>query len=101
MGVLFGSGHVHENGAKPNLQKILQEDRIKDGPRMGEKTFTPLVGASYLLFILIYMPCVAVVATVKKESGSWRWTLFLVTYTTGLAWLLSFGVYQVGSMLNL
>jgi ferrous iron transport protein B len=101
MGVLFGSGHVHENGQKPNLQKILQEDRIKDGPRMGEKTFTPLVGASYLLFILIYMPCVAVVATVKKESGSWRWTLFLVTYTTGLAWLLSFGVYQVGSILNL
>jgi ferrous iron transport protein B len=47
------------------------------------------------------MPCVAVVATVKKESGSWKWTLFLVTYTTGLAWILSFAVFQVGSILML
>lgn len=98
MGVLFSKGEEVEGEENPNLQKILQEDRVRSGPRQGEKTFTPLVGASFLLFILIYMPCVAVVATVKKESASWRWTLFLITYTTGLAWLLSFAVYQIGSL---
>ena len=68
------------------------------GPRTGEKIFTPLAGASYLLFILVYMPCVAVIATVSKESGSWKWALFLMVYTTVLAWLLSFAVFQIGSL---
>jgi ferrous iron transport protein B len=99
MGVLFGSGHYHESKGKPNLQQTLRNDQYKEGPRKGQKTFTPLVGISFLLFILIYMPCVAVVATVKKESGSWKWTLFLITYTTVLAWVLSFSVYQIGSLL--
>jgi ferrous iron transport protein B len=46
------------------------------------------------------MPCVAVVAAVKKESGNWKWALFLICYTTALAWMLSFAVYQVGSMIS-
>ena len=66
---------------------------------MGQTLFTPLAGISYLLFILIYMPCVAVVATVNRESGSWKWALFLITYTTILAWLLSFAVFQIGSLI--
>ena len=98
MGVLFGAGHYHESAGKPNLQKILQEDRYKEGARKGQKTFTPIVGISFLLFILVYMPCFAVIATVKKESGSWKWPLFLITYTTVLAWLLSFSVFQIGSL---
>ena len=98
MGVLYGSGHYHESSEKPNLQKILQDDRYKVGAKKGQKTFTPLVGISFLLFILVYMPCVAVVATVKKESGSWKWSLFLITYTTLLAWVLSFYVFQIGSL---
>jgi ferrous iron transport protein B len=99
MGVLFGSGHYHESGGKQNLSAILQTERYHDGTRAGQKVFTPLVGISYLLFILIYMPCVAVIATVKKESASWKWTAFLVIYTTGLAWLMAFVVFQLGSVL--
>ena len=99
MGVLYESGHYHENSVKPDLKQILGNDIVKSGARKGKKTFSPLVGVSFLLFILIYMPCIAVVATVKKESGSWKWTLFLITYTTFLAWLLSFTVYQVGSLI--
>ncbi|MCX6305705.1 MAG: ferrous iron transport protein B [Bacteroidetes bacterium] len=99
MGVLFGSNHFHETGNPKTLGVQLQQVTRQDGAHMGEKLFTPLVGISYLLFILIYMPCVAVVATVNRESGSWKWALFLITYTTVLAWLLSFAVFQIGSLL--
>lgn len=100
MGVLFGTSQPHEHGKKVNLSSILQNEKYKEGRRVGEKIFTPLAGISYLLFILIYMPCVAVVATVKKESGSWKWALFLISYTTILAWILSFSVYQIGMLLS-
>ena len=99
MGVLFGSNHYHEGGNPKTLGVQLQQATHQDGASMGKKLFTPLVGISYLLFILIYMPCVAVVATVNRESGSWKWALFLITYTTILAWLLSFAVFQIGSLI--
>jgi len=51
-----------------------------------------------LVFILIYFPCIAVIAAVRKESGSWKWASFLAIYTTGLAWFLSFAIYQIGSL---
>lgn len=96
MGVLYGSGHYHEKGKKSTLSSSIQSETYQQGPRQGQKIFTPLVGISYLLFILIYMPCVAVVATVKRESGHWKWALLLIVYTTLLAWLISFTVYQTG-----
>jgi ferrous iron transport protein B len=99
MGVLFGSGHYHETTARETLGVRLQQATRQDGPSAGEKLFTPLVGISYLLFILIYMPCVAVVATVNRESGSWKWALFLITYTTVLAWIVSFAVFQIGTLI--
>lgn len=99
MGVLFGSDHLHVKGDKKTLEARLQTATHQDGPRIGQPLFTPLVGISYLLFILIYMPCVAVVATVNRESGSWKWALFLITYTTALAWLLSFAVFQIGNLI--
>ncbi len=99
MGVLFGSNHFHENGNPKTLGSNIQQATYQTGPRAGQKLFTPLAGISYLLFILIYMPCVAVVATVNRESGSWKWALFLISYTTVLAWLLSFAVFQIGSLI--
>jgi ferrous iron transport protein B len=98
MGVLYESEKEHPG---QNLTKALQQASFTSGPQTGEKVFTPLAGASYLLFILIYMPCVAVIATVSKESGSWKWALFLMVYTTVLAWLLSFAVFQLGTFMGL
>ena len=100
MGVLYGINQNHEHDKKVNLPSILQNEKYKEGSRTGQKIFSPLAGISFLLFILIYMPCVAVVAAVKKESGSWKWALFLITYTTVLAWLLSFSVYQIGMLFS-
>lgn len=99
MGVLFGSDHYHEKGGSQNLGMQLKAATYQRGPNPGRKIFTPLTGISFLLFILIYMPCVAVVVTVTRESGSWKWALFLISYTTILAWVVSFSVYQLGSLI--
>lgn len=98
MGVLFGTSHYHENGQGNNLPQQLKTAVHQGGAVNGKPLFTPLASISFLLFILIYMPCVAVVATVNRESGSWKWALFLITYTTLLAWILSFAVFQIGSL---
>ena len=58
--------------------------------------FSPLTAYAFLLFVLIYFPCIATIAAIKHESGSWRWAIFAACYTTLLAWVVSAVVYQVG-----
>ena len=65
----------------------------------GDYNFSPLVAFCFLLFVLIYFPCIATIVAIKHESGSWRWALFAACYTTVLAWVVSAVVYQVGSLL--
>ena len=60
---------------------------------------SPLSAYTYLIFVLLYFPCIATVAAIRNESGSWRWALFAALYTTGLAWVVSAAVYQVGSLI--
>ena len=60
--------------------------------------FSPLTAYAFLLFVLIYFPCIATIAAIKNESGSWRWAIFAACYTTLLAWVVSAVVYQVGSI---
>ncbi len=62
-------------------------------------SITPLIAFSYLLFVLIYFPCIATIAAIKSETGSWRWALFAAIYTTCLAWVVSALVYRIGIML--
>lgn len=59
---------------------------------------TPLVAYCYMLFVLIYFPCIATLVAIKQESGSWRWAVFSAVYTTALAWVLSFAVYRIGGL---
>lgn len=60
---------------------------------------TPLVALAYMLFVLIYFPCIATFAAIKQESSSWKWAIFAAGYTTGLAWLVAFTVFQIGSII--
>ena len=60
---------------------------------------TPLVALAYMLFVLIYFPCIATFAAIKQESGSWKWAIFAAGYTTVLAWLVAFTVFQIGSII--
>ena len=63
----------------------------------GLEEITPLAAYCYLLFVLLYFPCIATIAAIKNETGSWKWALFAACYTTLLAWLVSAVVYQVGN----
>lgn len=62
--------------------------------------FTPLSAFSFMIFTLIYVPCAATVTTIRKETGSWKWTIFSVGYLIVLAWIMALVVYQGGKLLN-
>ena len=65
----------------------------------GLESLTPLQAYCYLLFVLIYFPCIATVVAIKNETGSWRWACVSAVYTTCFAWVVSAVVYQIGSLL--
>jgi len=64
----------------------------------GFEGITPLAAYAYLLFVLLYFPCLATIVAIKHESGSWRWAVTAAIYTTCVAWLMSALVYQGGSL---
>lgn len=98
MGVLYQSGSEDDAGAQETLKQKIREQKHSSGELEGQPVFTPLVSIGFMLFILIYFPCVAVIAAIRKEAN-WGWAIFTMLYTTGLAWLISFLVYQIGNMI--
>ena len=66
----------------------------------GAYDFSQLTAFCFLLFVLIYFPCIATIVAIKHESGSWRWASFAAVYTTVLAWIISGAVYQIGSLIS-
>ncbi|GAB4281666.1 MAG: ferrous iron transport protein B [Marinilabiliales bacterium] len=93
LGVLYMTEDANENN-----KQTLAEQMKKDTDSNGKNIFNPLVAFSFMLFILLYFPCIGVVSVIKKETGGWKWALFTVFYTTALAWIVSFTVYQIGSL---
>jgi len=96
LGVLYQTEADEENTS--SLVQRLQNQTHLTGEKKGEPAITPLVAFCFMLFILIYFPCISVIAAIKQESGGWKWALFAIFYTTGLAWIITFGVYQIGSL---
>lgn len=99
----LGIGLISGVGAKElvvsTLGVLYVDDPDADEASLAERIpITPLVAFCYMLFVLIYFPCIASLAAIKQESGSWKWALFAACYTTMLAWLVSFVVYQVGGL---
>lgn len=90
LGVLYTGNSENQESLETRLVAEKQAD--------GSPVFTPLVVVSLLLFVLIYFPCVATIAAIKEESGSWKWGIFSIIYTTMLAWFISFVVYQIGCL---
>ena len=60
---------------------------------------TPIAAYAYLIFILLYFPCIATIVAIKNETGSWHWAMFAASYTTAVAWIVSALVYQIGSLI--
>ena len=91
MGVLYPGDPMQQE----TLQTRLKNETHSDGSPI---FITPVV-IGFLLFSLIYFPCIATIVAIKEESGSWKWGLFTIVYTTLLAWILAFMAYQIGMML--
>ncbi|GHU68958.1 ferrous iron transport protein B [Bacteroidia bacterium] len=94
MGVLYQADLEADEHSTSLIEKI-QEQTFTSGEKIGRKVFTPLTAYGFMLFILIYFPCIAVIAAIKKEAG-WDWAIFTMVYTTVLAWIVAFGVHQIG-----
>lgn len=91
MGILY-----HVPDAEENVQALAANLRQQQD-QAGRPVFTPLVAFCFMLFVLIYFPCMATIAAIRKEAGL-RWALFTIFYTTSLAWLVAFCVYQTGML---
>ena len=76
--------------------QVLTERLKQDKNAKGEPVFTPLIALSFMLFVLIYFPCIATISAIVHESGSWKWGIFVIIYTCVLAWIVSCVVYQTG-----
>ncbi len=96
MGVLY---QTPKNEATINLQQKLKNEVYSSGKRKGQRVFTTPAALAFLIFILIYFPCLGVVAAIKHESNSWKWALFEVLYTTSLAWIAAFFVYNIANLI--
>lgn len=94
MGVLYADDETVADDTADNSGKygVLRQ-------KMGTDGMTPLIAFSYLLFVLIYFPCIATIAAIKGETGSWKWAVFAAGYTTLLAWIVSACVYQTGMLI--
>ncbi|MGD8368125.1 MAG: ferrous iron transport protein B [Desulfobacterales bacterium] len=87
LGVLHAVGDEKEGDV---LKKALKESGM-----------TPLSAFALMAFVLLYVPCIATVTSIRQETASTRWMLFSVAYSTGLAWLVAFLIYQGGRLLGL
>ena len=67
-------------------------------PQTGHPDFTPLIAISFMAFVLLYIPCIATIVAVANEAGSWKWGLFTIIYNTGVAWIVSFLIYNIGKL---
>ena len=92
MGVLYSQngdsdGEEDEDAENMRLSRIIAQSGM-----------TSLAAISFLVFILLYMPCIPACISIKNESGKWKWALFTIVYTTLLAWTCSTIIYQIGSL---
>ena len=95
MGVVYSAGgDVDENSA--TLRQRIRAEVREDG----RPVYTPLVGLSLMIFFALACQCMSTLAVVKRETRGYRWPLFLFTYMTVLAWVVSFAVYQGGRLLG-
>ena len=98
MGVLYHSDAEADEHSLA-LQKSLQVHTWSSGPQMGQPVFTPWVAFGYMVFILLYFPCVAALTAVKRESNL-KWMLFTAVYTTSVAWLAAYLVRLISLLVS-
>lgn len=90
LGVLYSN----DNDSAESLSQRIAEVN----PKTGTPDFTPLVALSFMVFVVLYFPCIATIVAISREAGGWKYGAFTILYNTAVAWIFSFIVYQVGSL---
>ena len=90
LGTVYSVGDADETST--GLKDAMRNDRWPDG----RKVWTPLVAVSLMVYFVLAMQCISTLAIVRRETGGWKWPIFMLLYMTGAAWLASFAVYQIG-----
>ncbi|MCB9634198.1 MAG: ferrous iron transport protein B [Sandaracinus sp.] len=94
LGIVFGIGEADEESAP--LRERLRDARRSDG----SKLMTPLSGVALMVFFVLACQCMSTLAVVKRESGSWKWPILMFVYMTVLAYVVTLGVFQIGTALG-
>lgn len=90
--VISTMGVLYSVGDKENKSEALKRALKSSG-------MTPAAALSLMAFVLIYIPCFATIATIRRETRSWKWTFLSITYSMALAWVVAFIIYQTGKAL--
>ncbi|MFC1511661.1 ferrous iron transport protein B [Candidatus Latescibacterota bacterium] len=110
IGVAITTGFAAKEIVVSTLSTIYAISESPDGERgidslrtalREQSGLTPVTAYGLMLFILIYIPCMATLAVLKREAGGWRWSLLMVVYTTSLAWLVAFSFVKIAPLVGL
>jgi ferrous iron transport protein B len=93
IGVLYQDGDPNAS-----IQDRMMRSKHTEGRLTGQSVFTLRAGLAFMLFVLIYVPCIAVLAAIRRESGKWKWSALMVGYMTVLAWIVAWGGYMVSGL---
>lgn len=88
LGVLY-------TGDEASSNTRLSQRLTAPNPTTGKPDFTPAAALGFLVFILLYCPCIATVTAIARETGTWKWGIFSVVYNTAAAWIVAFAVYRI------
>lgn len=94
LGVLYPS-----ESASGNPESSLGDRLAQINPQTGKPDFTPLQAFSFMVFVLLYFPCIATITAIVKESHSIKYGIFAALYNTVIAWLFSFSIYRIGLLI--
>ncbi|HJV89645.1 MAG TPA: ferrous iron transport protein B [Holophagaceae bacterium] len=92
MGVIHGASEEPKEGEKLSPLQVALRDHAG---------LTPLTALAFMVFILIYTPCLGTVSMIQRETGSWGWAFFTIVYGSVLGWLLSWGTVVFGRMMGM
>ncbi|MDR2127115.1 MAG: ferrous iron transport protein B [Prevotellaceae bacterium] len=91
--VISTLGVLYSDVSKDKLSAVMQNDLQQS------KNHTALIAIVFMVFVLLYFPCITAITTIRNETGSWKWAMFSVGYTLALAWIISFAVYRAGLLI--
>lgn len=96
--VISTMGVLYSEPDEGSLRQSLQKQKYDSGKLKGQKIYTPDTTLALLVFVLIYVPCIAVIAAIRKESGKWKWAIFNIIYATSLAWIVALSVSKIAAL---